>query len=86
MEIWGHWNLISSLLLPNQASLCGSGSGIQENPKLPLGWTSTGARNHAGKIDMPGIFVTDGRMPFPVNHGSSSEDLLLQVSFGIHLK
>lgn len=34
---------------------------------------------------MLGFFVLDGRMPFPVNHGTSSEDSLLQVIPGMHL-
>lgn len=28
---------------------------------------------------MIGLSFTDGRMPFPVNHGTSSDDLLLKV-------
>uniref|UniRef100_A0A2K5QVQ1 Ubiquitin carboxyl-terminal hydrolase n=1 Tax=Cebus imitator TaxID=2715852 RepID=A0A2K5QVQ1_CEBIM len=31
------------------------------------------------------LYELDGRMPFPVNHGTSSEDTLLQVIFGMHL-
>lgn len=67
-------------------SLCGSGSGIQKNPKPPpLGWAGAIARKWAGEIDRPGFFVPDGRMPFPVNHGTSSEDSLLQVILRMHL-
>lgn len=28
---------------------------------------------------MMGLYFTDGRLPFPVNHGTSSDDLLLKV-------
>uniref|UniRef100_A0A2I3TWC0 Ubiquitin carboxyl-terminal hydrolase n=1 Tax=Pan troglodytes TaxID=9598 RepID=A0A2I3TWC0_PANTR len=31
------------------------------------------------------LYELDGRMPFPVNHGASSEDTLLKVIFGMHL-
>uniref|UniRef100_A0A8I3WYX5 ubiquitinyl hydrolase 1 n=1 Tax=Callithrix jacchus TaxID=9483 RepID=A0A8I3WYX5_CALJA len=30
------------------------------------------------------LYELDGRMPFPVNHGTSSEDTLLQVIFGMN--
>jgi len=36
------------------------------------------ARKSAEKVELPGFSVPDGRMPFPVNHGTSSEDSLLQ--------
>lgn len=83
MGIKEHSNLLSSGLL--LTSLCGSGGGIRKMENS-LGWVSTAARKSAEKVDLPGFSVTDGRMPFPVNHGASSEDSLLQVIFGTHLR
>lgn len=33
------------------------------------------------EVMLSALSFTDGRMPFPVNHGTSSDDLLLKVSF-----
>ena len=89
LDIWAPLNLISNSWLHNQPFLFGSGNGTWKNLKLPFQLDKHSSQK---KMNMPRFFflfvclflVIDGRMPFPVNHGASSEDSLLQVIFGIH--
>lgn len=60
-------------------SPCGNGSSVWTNLRNPSGLGSYQILGMQRSADRPAFFVPDGRMPFPVNHGASSEDSLLQV-------
>lgn len=72
------FNLMHPVALRSD-SPCGSGSSVWTNLRNPSGSGSYQILGMQRSADRPAFFVPDGRMPFPVNHGASSEDSLLQV-------